>query len=359
MPFVIIPLPTFRKELIFIACFYPLTAIVSKNQKSINGKRVLKVVSRSFLTEYKAKYGRDFPEEGLMKLPCGQCIGCRLQRSREWANRCMMELQDHDSAYFVTLTYDNAHVPRSYYPDPDTGEACENLTLRPDDFTKFMKRLRKAFPDDHIRYFMAGEYGSKTWRPHYHAIIYGLHLDDLKPYGFNELHQAYYTSEKLSNVWGLYNRKTKTYDRFGMVIVADVTWETCAYTARYIMKKLNGPAAEFYDKFALVPQFNRMSRDPGLAENYYETHPDLYEYDFINLSTEKGGIKFRPPRYFDKLYDVGHHEELEELKATRQKMAVEAQKIKLSKTTLSPDEILFVEERSLENKMKSLRRCLE
>lgn len=355
MPFVTIPSTSFLKGMMPIACYHPLTAIVSQNQVSINGKKVLKIVPNSFLTEYKAKYGKDFPEEGLMKLPCGQCTGCRVQRSREWANRCMMELQYHDSAYFVTLTYDDMNAPRSWYADPDTGEAMQSLTLCPRDFTLFMKRLRKAFPDDEIRFFMSGEYGSKTFRPHYHVILYGLHLDDLRFYKFNELRQPLYNSEKLSKIWS----DPKTHEPYGFVVVGEVTWETCAYTARYVLKKLNGEAAKFYTDFNIEPQFNRMSRKPGIAAKFFEDHPDMYKYDFINLPTAKGGIKFRPPRYFDKLYDVDHHEELEELKATRQKMAVEAQKIKLSKTTLSPDELLAVEERSFESKLKSLRRSLE
>jgi len=138
-----------------------------------------------------------------VQIPCGQCIGCRLAYSRQWANRCMLELEYHDSAYFVTLTYDEAHVPKHYYPDPETGEALPSMSLCKRDFQLFMKRLRKAFPDDKIRFFAAGEYGTKTFRPHYHAIIFGLHLDDLVYYKRGEGSFAYYNSPSLQKCWSV------------------------------------------------------------------------------------------------------------------------------------------------------------
>lgn len=292
------------------------------------------------------------PPEYLMKLPCGQCRGCRLEYSRQWANRCMLELQYHDSAYFVTLTYDDVHVPKSYYPDPETGEALTSLTLVKRDFQLFMKRLRRNFPDDHIRFFMAGEYGSETFRPHYHAIIFGLHLDDLVLYKKSPLGFSYYNSKSLQKCWS----DPETGLPIGFAVVAEVTWETCAYTARYVMKKLTGKEAEFYTNFNIQPEFTLMSRKPGIARQYFDDHPGIYEHDFINVKTEKGGLKFRPPRYFDKLYDLEHPEEMQSIKDIRKKMAIEAQKAKLSRTSLSSDELLAVEERAFESKIKSLRR---
>ena len=120
-----------------------------------------------------------YPRSALVPLPCGQCIGCRIDYSRQWANRCLLELKYHDSAWFCTFTYDDDHVPRTYYPDPETGEAIPALTLQKRDFQLLMKRIRKKFENDKIRFFMSGEYGSQTFRPHYHAILFGLHLDDL------------------------------------------------------------------------------------------------------------------------------------------------------------------------------------
>ena len=164
-------------------------------------------VSTDFLSPYARKNIVDF-----IQIPCGQCIGCRLEYSRQWANRCMLELEYHDSAYFVTLTYDDDHVPVSYYGDPDTGLATPSLTLRKRDFQLFMKRLRKAFPDDHIRFFAAGEYGSQTFRPHYHAIIFGLHLDDLTLYKKSPDNKfSYFNSASLQRCWSVIeSRKNST-----------------------------------------------------------------------------------------------------------------------------------------------------
>lgn len=293
-----------------------------------------------------------------IEIPCGQCLGCRLEYSRQWANRCMLELQYHDSAYFVTLTYNDAHVPKSYYGDPDTGEALTSLTLLKKDFQDFMKRLRKAHPDDKIRYFMSGEYGDQRARPHYHAILFGLHLNDLKFYkrGFDGF--TYYNSEALSRAWSVKDDDGE-YRPLGYAVVAQVTWETCAYTARYVMKKLNGAEAQFYIDHNIEREFTLMSRKPGIAAQYYQDHPDIYECEYINISTDKGGRKFRPPRYYDRLFDVENPDEMAEIKAARKRMAEDAKKVKLSKTNLSYLEMLAVEERNLKERIKSLKRSIE
>ena len=339
------------KEGDFLPCYHPLKAFVLGEK---DGKRLLKVTSyeidhleragEGFACCTHPAYGRPGDITEFIEIPCGKCSGCRLQRSREWANRCMLELEYHKSSYFVTLTYDDAHVPIHYYADPETGEALPSMSLVKRDFQLFMKRLRKKFGEG-IRFFASGEYGSETFRPHYHAIVFGLELNDLVPYKRSAQGFQYFNSASLQEVWPN-----------GFAVVAPVTWETCAYTARYVMKKLTGPEAEFYENFNIVPEFSLMSRKPGIARQYYEDHPDLYEHEFINISTEKGGRKFRPPKYYDKLFDVDCPEESARLKAVRQKMAAEAQKAKLQKTTLSYLDQLAVEERNQLARIKSLKR---
>ncbi|ALS03440.1 VP4 [Gokushovirus WZ-2015a] len=353
-------------------------------------------------------------------VPCGHCIGCRLEYSRQWANRCLLELDYHSSAYFVTLTYDNSHVRRTLYADPDTGEAAEAYTLAKRDFQLFMKRLRKAFPDQKIRYFAAGEYGSETFRPHYHAILFGLKLDDLQLYkqspdGFN-----YYTSESFQRVWSepasgvppsegrpyytlpdlpfladsckgsttpltpigkclicdvswetcayvaryvtkkLTGPESTFYSDHNIeppfTVMSDVSWETCAYVARYVTKKLTGPESTFYSDHNIEPPFTVMSRKPGIARQWYDDHPDLYDYDYINISTPAGGKKFRPPKYFDKLYDIEYPEESKARKELHKNLAEEAKKAKLQRTDLSYLEMLQVEEDAKLNAVKALRR---
>ena len=339
------------KEGDFLPCYHPLKAFVLGEK---DGKRLLKVTSyevdhlersrEGFACMRSPSIGRPGDVTEFIEIPCGKCSGCRIQRSREWANRCMLELEYHKSSYFVTLTYDDAHVPIHYYSDPATGEALPSMSLVKRDFQLFMKRLRKKFGEG-IRFFASGEYGSLTFRPHYHAIIFGLELDDLVPYKRSAQGFQYFNSASLQEVWPN-----------GFAVVAPVTWETCAYTARYVMKKLTGPEAEFYENFNIVPEFSLMSRKPGIARQYYEDHPDLYDHEFINISTEKGGRKFRPPKYYDKLFDVDCPEESARLKAVRQKMAAEAQKAKLQKTTLSYLDQLAVEERNQLARIKSLKR---
>lgn len=340
-----------------MACYHPLLALCVGTKA--NGKADLKFLSYRPLDSDKVIYynGQIYPRAALVKLPCGQCIGCRLDYSREWANRCMLELQYHDSAYFCTFTYNEDHVPRSYYSDPDTGEAFQGLTLCKRDFQLFMKRLRKRFSDDAIRFFACGEYGSSTFRPHYHAILFGLHLDDLCFYKQQRLGDQiynYYTSESLQRCWS-----DSDGNPIGYVVVGNVTWETCAYTARYITKKLKGQDAIFYDLHNITPEFTLMSRKPGIARFYYDDHGgDIYEYDKINISTPKGGRSFRPPRYFDKLFDIECPVESAELKAQRAQLAKAAQAAKLANTSLDSYELQQVEESTFANKVKKLRRPL-
>lgn len=329
-----------------MSCYHPVPAYKSKFLNPETGKHVL----RFNLTD------PDPSKWEPVMLPCGQCIGCRMEYSRQWANRCMLELQSHDSAFFCTFTYDDDHVPRSWYPDPETGEALPSLTLSKRDFQLLMKRVRRRFPDDHIRFFACGEYGSKTFRPHYHAILFGLHLNDLKVYKTvregGQLY-TYYNSPKLQSCWLDSDDKP-----IGFVVVGEVTWESCAYTARYIMKKLKGKEADFYEKHGIQPEFTLMSRRPGIAHDYYGQHSELFDSDFICISTPNGGRKFRPPRYFEKLFELDEPLRSAELKEMKKRLAEEATKSKLQKTSLEYEELLAVEEQNFTDRIKPLRRPL-
>ena len=345
-----------------MVCYHPLSALVVGIKP--NGKRELKLLKNDVKSDYErnpdvfhriVEYDRNgnFGSiNDVIQLPCGQCIGCRLDRSRQWADRCMLELEYHDSAYFVTLTYDDEHVPiHKYVTDYSTGEFDHSLSLNKRDFQLFMKRLRKHFPNDKIRYFAAGEYGTNTLRPHYHAIIFGLHLNDLVPYSRSEQGYQYYNSESFQKCWS-----DSDGNPIGFAVIGDVTWETCAYTARYIMKKLTGIDALYYDMVNIEPEFTLMSRRPGIARQYYDDHPDIYDHQFINIQTEKGGRKIKPPKYYDKLFDVDQPEKMAEIKLIRQKMAQAKQAIKLSNTSLYSDEQRQIEENNKKAAIAALRR---
>lgn len=283
-----------------------------------------------------------------IEIPCGKCVGCRLAYSRAWADRCLLELKDHNSSYFVTLTYDDDHVPISYYGDPDSGEAIPTMTLCKRDLQLFHKRLRKALfgsSEGNIRYFACGEYGDQTLRPHYHDIIFGLELSDLVPYSRSELGYTYYTSEFLSNLWSK-----------GFVVVGEVTWDTCAYTARYVMKKLKGDLADTYDYFNIEAPFTVMSRKPGIARNYYDSHPELFDKKCIYLSTEKGSHPVYPSRYYKQLFDIDFPEKSAIMKERNKELAITQAQNKLHQTDLDYLSYLGVEESATEARIKSLRR---
>lgn len=317
-----------------------------------------------FVGRYDKPLGGTSAITDFVEIPCGQCIGCRLERSRQWANRCLLELQDHPEhpGYFVTLTYDDYHLPRSWYGDPHTGLASQAFSLCKRDFQLFFKRLRKVTGQE-IRYFGCGEYGPTTFRPHGHFDIFGLHLDDLTPLpGRSELGYQYYNSPTLDRVWSFPMR-----DEFGnpmedkpslagFAVIGEITWETCAYTARYITKKLTGPEAQYYQFFNIEPPFSMMSLKPGIGRMYYDQHPDLYDHEYIHISTDKGGRKFRPPRYFDRLFDIDHPEESAQMKAFRKSAAEETKRLKLQSTGLDYLSMLQVQEDSLNGRIKSLLR---
>uniref|UniRef100_A0AAU8B635 Replication initiator protein n=1 Tax=Dulem virus 174 TaxID=3145651 RepID=A0AAU8B635_9VIRU len=347
-----------------MSCYHPLLRVAYHPLGHVSDTRV-KVLSYSdtIVSDF---YKLGFAVDEAIQIPCGKCIGCRLEYSRQWANRCMLELEYHDSAYFVTLTYDDDHVPISWYVDDTTGETCPAMSLRKRDMQLWMKRLRKACGSQRIRFYLAGEYGSQTFRPHYHAILFGLELHDLSLYAKKSDEFSYFNSLFLDKTWiGCYNGITKckgsatTLTQNGHVVVAPVSWDTCAYVARYVTKKLTGPAAKLYDDCNIEHPFTLMSRKPGIGRQWYEDHPDCYDYEYINISTDRGGKKFRPPRYFDKLFDLDEPERSKELKEARRRAADDAKRLKMANTSLSYLELLQVEENSKLNKIKKLERSLE
>lgn len=289
-----------------------------------------------------------------VEVPCGQCIECRLNRSRKWADRCMMELQYHKQSWFVTLTYDNDHIPKNPMYDLETGEVyAENGTLVKKDLQDFMKRLRSAYAysgkDNKLRFFACGEYGSETMRPHFHLILFGLELDndDLSLYKRNIQGDNLYNSKLISSCW-----------KNGFSVVGEVTWETCAYVARYVMKKHLGKESEFYDIYNIEPEFTLMSRKPGIARQYYEDHKnELFFEDFVSISTAKGGRKVYPPPYFEKLFESDFPEnDVIERKERRKSAAIESFEQQLAKTDKTAVDYLATREYNLSNKIKALKR---
>lgn len=245
-----------------------------------------------------------------MYIPCGKCLGCRLDYSREWANRNQMESLTHDkeSNFFVTLTYDDYHlVPGSSFQrfDDQDGETVynphyvetENFTLVPEHCQKFMKSLREAgerlkgWKD--IRMFYCGEYGSQYGRPHYHFLLYNLPLDDLKIHKKTMRNDVLYNSPFLDFLW-----------KKGFVVIAELNWQTCAYVSRYVMKKQTGGKMHkgYYNDIGLYQEFVRSSNRPGIGFDYYMQHMEqILEEDKIILPPINGEKHVvTPGRYFTK-----------------------------------------------------------
>lgn len=283
------------------------------------------------------------------EIPCGRCIGCRLQYSRIWADRCMAEATLYESSYFVTLTYDNDHLPWSIRKvDEETGEIYgQSMTLVKRDVQLFMKRLRKNLDGDKVRFFMAGEYGTDSSRPHYHLLLFGLKLDDLTLYKKTPLGFNLYNSEFISKAWQYQ----------GHVVIADVTWETCAYTARYIMKKLTGEQAELYKKLNIIPEFTLMSRKPGIAKEFYEINKlDYLQHGEVNISTPKGGRKIQNIKYFDKFLEIEYPDIMDEKKDKQKENMEVIKQAKLAQTNRSYLQMLNDEEEVKRARIKNLKR---
>jgi hypothetical protein len=236
-------------------------------------------------------------------LPCGKCLGCRLEKSRQWAVRMMYEAKLHENNSFITLTYSPDHLP-------------SDSSLDKKHFQDFMKRLRKRLGKK-IRFFHCGEYGSKFRRPHYHAIIFGYDFPDKEVHAYKDGNYIY-KSKLLSEIWGK-----------GFCTIGEVTLASAQYVARYVTKKINISAKtpdELRNHYLqvdketgeitgeLTPEYATMSRRPGLARDWFNKYKsDCYPSDFIVIR----GMKMKPPVYFDALLKEDDPEMYRQVKKKR------------------------------------------
>jgi hypothetical protein len=307
-----------------MACYHPISAGLSGYSTNFaTGKAYRRVI-------FKAN-DPDIVQE--VSLPCGQCIGCRLERSRQWAMRCMHEAQLHQHNCFITLTYDDTHLPSD-----------QSLHYR--DFQLFIKRLRKRYPNTKISYYMAGEYGENFGRPHYHACIFGLDFHDKKLWKRTSSGSFIYRSSDLETLWP-----------FGYSSIGDVNFESAAYVARYIMKKQTGKDSEKHYQYSdletgeivqMTPEFNKMSLKPAIGLNWYKKYKsDVYPHDYVVLR----GQKIKPPKYYDQLYKNDNPYEYEEIIGKRENGA------KLNHADNTYDR-LAVKEQVVKAKLRKLKRTL-
>lgn len=238
----------------------------------------------------------------------------------------MHEAAMHENNSFITLTYMEEHVP-------------ERRRLEHKDFQDFMKRLRKKHD---VRYYMAGEYGPEHGRPHFHACIFGYEFPDKLYYKQSPSGEKLYTSTELERLWP-----------YGFSSVGELTFESAAYIARYCVSKITGDAAEehykrydFLGEYQLPPEYNAMSLKPGIGATWLKKYEaDVYTYDYVITR----GIETRPPKYYDKLFEIKDSQTLEEIKHERIKRAQE-------RYMDNTDERLLVKEKVALAKTKSLLR---
>lgn len=226
----------------------------------------------------------------------------------------MHEASLYERNCFITLTYNDAHLPA-------------NKNLEYSDFQKFMKRFRKRFPNTKIRFYMAGEYGEKYGRPHFHACIFNFDFPDRKYLKTTGSGSKLFTSKILESLW---------LDNFGQSMgytsVGDVNFQSAAYVARYIMKKRTGsgidpktgkPFDAVYDYvdddtgevLKRTPEFNKMSLKPGIGSGWYDKYKsDVYPHDYVIVN----GTKVKPPKFYDRKFKDENPYEFDDLSYRRE-----------------------------------------
>lgn len=286
-----------------------------------------------------------------VELPCGQCIGCRLERSRQWAMRCVHEASLYEDNCFLTLTYDNEHLPL-------------DGSLNKRHFQLFMKRLRKKYGSN-IRFYHCGEYGevcsacgkSRVYclcsafvptigRPHYHACIFNHDFTDKVLHSVRNNNNLY-TSDSLSDLWPM-----------GFSSRGDLTFESAAYCARYIMKKVTGDAGPSHyevvdpgtgEVFNLEPEYTTMSRRPGIATGWFEKFSsDVYPSDEVIMR----GRSMKPPKFYDRILQKQEENNYINIRGIRVRRA------RVHEQDNTPER-LRVRERVQLSKLKQLKRTLE
>lgn len=247
--------------------------------------------------QFKAKSGDDILNQ--IHIACSVCIGCRIRRANDWELRIMHEAQLYENNCFVTLTYKRNALPA-------------NASLCHDDFQRFMKRLRKRTATP-VRFYMCGEYGPETERPHYHACLFNITFPDQKHAGKSGAGEAFYESDTLNNIWG-----------HGRTTVQPLNNKTASYCARYIMTKKLGKETS-YNKITedgeiieRASEYSAMSLKPGIGKQWIELYrKDVYRHDYVITR----GQQRRPPKYYDEQQKKHDADQMETIKEERTKNA--------------------------------------
>lgn len=315
-----------------------------------------------------AVYHRDM----LQPIPCGQCIDCRLSKSREWAVRmvCESKLYPDNTCWFVTITYDDFHLPEPIsILNRETDSTIDFYPLVKRDMQLFLKRLRKRVLK--FRYYLVGEYGDKNKRPHYHLLLFGVTLLDLiesKNVAQSSLRfekgYTLFESKTLNDCWIDNNRELK-----GIIVASPFSYDTACYVSRYVTKKVLGVDWKNFNKkffcynsngevIDFPREFSLMSTHPGIGYDYIIPRlGSVYEFDKLCLYFNDRTNLLKPPRYFDKLanrLDI----DLDKIKKNRVIRATDRRFVELQHTSLSEDAYYRNKEEILLQRTRTLKRGL-
>lgn len=348
-----------------MSCFNPRRVWITGINKN-TGKKITKITSHD-VKVCKHELGHRFlnPDTESYVVPCGQCIGCRMDYSKYWANRAYLESLEWKENYFITLTYEDENMPS------DRSISKREVQL-------FLKRFRKLFNERYerycllngfkyeyvkIRYVFSGEYGdSISFRPHYHAILFNCPFFDLD--GIFEVKEKETGRIKRVPMYSkgvrLFHSKTldDSWNNKGIATIASFSWNTAAYVARYVLKKLNG-SKDLYSKLGINPPFMLTSRRPGIGYNYFMDHMnDIYQVD--SIYTPKGMQETvsisKPGKYCDSLAERINPNSLKAIKEVRRYLAEHKKPVD---SKLDDIQYLISSRNATEEKLKIFKkRCL-
>lgn len=314
-------------------CFRPLTGYRAA-ARNPSGKR-------SIVFNKRDAFPPDHPQFEQIDLPCGQCRFCRLEHSRQMAIRCMHEASLHSENSFLTLTYSSENLP-------------SNGSLDYHAPTKFMERLRDLHYPKKIRSYGCGEYGENLNHPHYHILLFGHDFADKRLWKRSRENPLYRSAE-LERLWP-----------YGFSTCGEVTFDSAAYVARYVTKKISGGSAAKHYGGRLPEKPLAVSRRPGIGRLWLDKHASFMRvHDFAIIN----GKKVRPPKYYDRIFDAVDPDACRKIKerrrqggekASAQLDAEDAKAIHLRKNnSLYPKRRLWVLEDVLELKFTQLKRNFE
>lgn len=286
-----------------MVCYYPIEGYLCKDGCWAASRK----------TPFSKKKCRDCES---MSVPCSTCFGCRRSRTLQWAIRITHESKLYSQNCFLTLTYDKSRLPFR-----DFGAIPADVGLHYPDFQLFMKSLRerfngcdsvshpffgqidkkhnKPYPEFYnpIRFYMCGEYGEERGRPHFHVMLFNFNFPDRKFWRRTKSGQPIFRSAILEELWP-----------YGNSEIGSVSFDSAAYVAGYVQKKVFGDkASDAYrwvdpdtgEIFMREPEFSGMSLKPGIAYGWLKQfYGDVYPDDFVVFK----GLKFKPPKYYDKKY---------------------------------------------------------